>query len=336
MMKDYHRRHDPRVHHLHPHLLSSIQVFFLSLCLVIVCCSTSDAKVTFEKMTNRDYPGSTYYTIRNVSLYECLGWCRDEVDCSAASFSFVVNPLAPMQETTCRLQNETTTGVIGHKTTSSSHSSSSSSSNSVSNPQKAVNLYYFSKTNLRSDNVCNRLWSFEKYPNKVLRGLDNAIIYTSNKEACLSSCLNEVRFVCRSVEFNYVTLQCHLSEYDRRSPGAFPVDLVDTQGVDYFENSCLQCEYRYILPSIRTKGSTFSVCGYSLFLGDSIAIFVHRRLDCTTFLLLSCASCRAIDSSRTRIFLRCCIWWLSVDDESLSPSIYWSRPKIFLGWDSIW
>lgn len=44
-----------------------------------------------------------------------------------------------------------------------------------------------------TDNVCNRLWSFERYPNKVLRGLDNAIIYTSNKEACLSACLNEVR-----------------------------------------------------------------------------------------------------------------------------------------------
>lgn len=56
-------------------------------------------------------------------------------------------------------------------------------------------------------------------------------------------CHTQVRFVCRSVEFNYVTLQCHLSEYDRRSPGAFPVELVETQGVDYFENSCLQCKY---------------------------------------------------------------------------------------------
>lgn len=218
-------------------------------------------------MTNRDYPGSTYYTIRNVSLYECLGWCRDEVDCSAASFSFVVNPLAPMQETTCRLQNETSQ----HK----SPSSPSSSSLSLSNPQKAVNLYYFSKTNLRSDNVCNRLWSFEKYPNKVLRGLDNAIIYTSNKEACLSSCLNEVRFVCRSVEFNYVTLQCHLSEYDRRSPGAFPVDLVDTQGVDYFENSCLQCKsfpfiiLSYLLVYSLLFGFLVNVCLFILSLSLS-------------------------------------------------------------------
>lgn len=111
-------------------------------------------------MTNRDFPGSTYYTIRNVSLYECLGWCRDEVDCTAASFSFVVNPLAPLQETTCRLQNETKS-TIGGSTIASSPSPTSSllsptvtSSSLVSgpsvNPQKAVNLYYFSKTHLRS------------------------------------------------------------------------------------------------------------------------------------------------------------------------------------------
>lgn len=42
------------------------------------------------------------------------------------------------------------------------------------------------------DNLCNRLWSFERFPNKILRGLDNAIIFTANKEACLSACLNEV------------------------------------------------------------------------------------------------------------------------------------------------
>ena len=109
----------------------------------------SAAKVTFEKMTNRDYPGSTYYTIRNVSLYECLGWCRDEGDCTSASFSFVVNPLAPMQETTCRLQNET---AKPSSPSSSMLPSSSSSAASIAyaTPQKAVNLYFFSKTHLRS------------------------------------------------------------------------------------------------------------------------------------------------------------------------------------------
>lgn len=116
-------------------------------------------------MTNRDYPGTTYYTIRNVSLYECLGWCRDEVDCSSASFSFVVNPLAPLQETTCRLQNESAivspspSSKLPSSSSSSSQSSSSLTSSSPSSvnsspspiaPQKAVNLYYFTKTHLRS------------------------------------------------------------------------------------------------------------------------------------------------------------------------------------------
>lgn len=167
-------------------------------------------------MTNRDYPGTIYYTIRNVSLYECLGWCRDEVDCTAAAFSFVVNPLTPIQETTCLLQNET----LSKKTNAVASGSYSSTS-----LQKAVNMYFFSKMQLRTgeyragpamapfsqtltsltlsrlfllpcpDNLCNRLWSFERFPNKILRGLDNAIIFTANKEACLSACLNEVR-VC--------------------------------------------------------------------------------------------------------------------------------------------
>lgn len=78
----------------------------------------------------------------------------------------------------------------------------------------------------------------------MLQGLDNVILYTNNKEACLSACQTEAGFVCRSAEFNYLTSACQLSEYDRRSfSGGYPVELVDQQGVDYFENSCIECEY---------------------------------------------------------------------------------------------
>lgn len=106
-------------------------------------------KITFEKMTNRDYAGTTYYTIRNVSLYECLGWCRDEVDCTAASFSFVVNPLAPIQETTCLLQNETQA------------KKPSSNNVGVVAPQKAVNMYFFTKAQLRSGKTPKWSWRNE-------------------------------------------------------------------------------------------------------------------------------------------------------------------------------
>lgn len=95
------------------------------------------------------------------------------------------------------------------------------------------------KKNNFPENVCLRPWSFERVPNKMIRGLDNALIYTSTKEACLAACLNEHRFTCRSVEYNYVTLQCHLSDSDRRTTGQY-VQFVDAQGVDYFENLCLK------------------------------------------------------------------------------------------------
>lgn len=47
---------------------------------------------------------------------------------------------------------------------------------------------------LYTDNVCLRPWAFERIPNKMIRGLDNALIYTSTKEACLAACLNEVSY----------------------------------------------------------------------------------------------------------------------------------------------
>ena len=120
-----------------------------------------------------------------------------------------------------------------------------------------LRLVFFS-----SENVCNRPWTFERVPNKMLRGLDNALIFTATKESCLAACLNEVwdtieihryahytvdnqiwltqrRFVCRSAEYNYITTKCHLSEHDRRSVDD-NVELVDAQGVDYFENLCLK------------------------------------------------------------------------------------------------
>ncbi|ROT72388.1 hypothetical protein C7M84_009240 [Penaeus vannamei] len=188
---------------------------------LMILASAAFGRVAFEKLTELDYRGSTYYTIRNLSLWECQGWCREEPECAAASFSFVMNPLAPVQETLCLLQNETM------------------ATNPSAQPQRAVSLYYMVKLHVRTNKVCNRPWTFERVPNKMIKGLDNAEIFTSSKEGCLASCLNEARFTCRSAEYNYVTLQCSLSEYDRRSVED-SVEMVDVQGVDYFENLCVQ------------------------------------------------------------------------------------------------
>lgn len=217
--------------------MSSSNLLLIGVILVIISSYGTLGRIAFEKLTDYDYRGNTYYTVKNLSLYECQGWCREEPDCQAAAFSFVLNPLIPIQETLCLLQNET------------------SSSNPSATPQRAANMYYMTKLQLRSENICLRPWAFERVPNKMIRGLDNALIYTSTKEACLAACLNEHRFTCRSAEYNYVTLQCQLSDTDRRTSGQF-VQFVDAQGVDYFENLCLKgnqaCKSNrnYIIPRI--------------------------------------------------------------------------------------
>jgi len=199
------------------------QLLFSLLITTSISYTLSQGNIAFEKLTDYDYKGESYYTIRNISLYECQGWCREEPECQAASFSFVTNPLSPRQETICLLQNATL------------------ANNPSAQPLKAISQYYMVKLRIRSDRVCKRPWNFERVPNQMLKGHDKALIFTSTKEACLAACLNEVNFVCRSVEYNYVTLQCRLSDYDRRTPvdDFKPLELTDAQGIDYFENLCL-------------------------------------------------------------------------------------------------
>lgn len=159
----------------------------------------------------------------------------------------MVNPLTPAQETLCQLQNVT------------------AANNPASTAQRSSSMYYMVKLQLRSENACQRPWNFERVPNKIIRGLDNALIYTSTKEACLSACLNEKRFICRSVEYDYNNMKCVLSDSDRRTTGQL-VQLVDAQGVDYFENLCLKpsqaCKFNraFILP--RTGVSEDKVSQY--------------------------------------------------------------------------
>jgi len=59
------------------------------------------------------------------------------------------------------------------------------------------------------------------------------------------------RFICRSAEYNYASLQCHLSDTDRRTAGTGPLSqLVDSPGVDYFENLCLNGKNDFLLPNL--------------------------------------------------------------------------------------
>ena len=78
--KSKHKHHQSKlnfINNLPTMRQSSISSFHLKLlfifCFTLFNLINAQSSVTFEKLTNRDYSGFTYYTIRNVSLYECLG-----------------------------------------------------------------------------------------------------------------------------------------------------------------------------------------------------------------------------------------------------------------------
>ncbi|GIY18454.1 uncharacterized protein CEXT_798671 [Caerostris extrusa] len=244
-------------------------------------------RVTFVKSTGLSYGGFSYFTIRNVSLHECQRWCRDDTECEAAAFDYSVRPLDGMPETTCTLQNDTTAGKTNVAPKRGSTLTTSPKYTSVQQIIQGQFCNMFLRKCCKfvfSDQLCDRLWTFEWIPNKILRGLDNAIIFTSNRESCLAACLSEVRFVCRSVEFNSVTHECHLSEFDRRSPGA-NVHLVDSQGVDYLENFCLQSSmvcpgpkhYNYLQVGL-SQAAVTSYVQYNYYPDKQIV--VNSRQDC--------------------------------------------------------
>lgn len=112
--------------------LQSLQLYTVLFVFTSIVITSANGRVAFEKLTDFDFTGQTYYSVKNLSLYECQGWCREEADCQAAAFSFVVNPLTPAQETLCQLQND------------------SSAHNPSAVPQRSASMYYMVKLQVKN------------------------------------------------------------------------------------------------------------------------------------------------------------------------------------------
>ncbi|KAI6188975.1 hypothetical protein M3Y98_00412300 [Aphelenchoides besseyi] len=114
------------------------------------------------------------------------------------------------------------------------------------NPNPSANNFYYEKTCLpgvdKSEACTHRPFSFERMRRTQLEGFVKKSVQVANREQCLSACLKEKEFVCRSVNFNYETYLCELSTEDRRSkPGQLRMS---DQPVDYYDNNCLTRQNR--------------------------------------------------------------------------------------------
>jgi hypothetical protein len=114
------------------------------------------------------------------------------------------------------------------------------------NPNPSANNFYYEKTCLpgvSSHEACTyRSFSFERMRKTALEGFVKKSVQVGSREECLSSCLKEKEFICRSVNYNYDNYLCELSTEDRRSK---PNHMrMSDQPVDYYDNNCLTRQNR--------------------------------------------------------------------------------------------
>ncbi|CAD5219322.1 unnamed protein product [Bursaphelenchus okinawaensis] len=114
------------------------------------------------------------------------------------------------------------------------------------NPNPSANNFYYEKTCLpgvSAHEACTyRSFSFERMRKTALEGFVKKSVQVANREQCLSACLREKEFICRSVNYNYEDYLCELSTEDRRSK---PNHLkMSDKPVDYYDNNCLSRQNR--------------------------------------------------------------------------------------------
>uniref|UniRef100_A0A1I7U2M6 PAN domain protein n=1 Tax=Caenorhabditis tropicalis TaxID=1561998 RepID=A0A1I7U2M6_9PELO len=109
----------------------------------------------------------------------------------------------------------------------------------------SANNFYYEKTcipNVSAHEACTyRSFSFERARNTQLEGFVKKSVTVKNREHCLSACLKEKEFVCKSVNFHYDTSLCELSVEDKRSK---PTHVRMSEGIDYYDNNCLSRQNR--------------------------------------------------------------------------------------------
>lgn len=65
----------------------------------------------------------------------------------------------------------------------------------------------------------------------------------ANLEECLSDCLDEKSFECRSISFNRTDGGCHMSKDSQISrPEAIRLNNNPNYRIDYYENNCYNCK----------------------------------------------------------------------------------------------
>lgn len=96
---------------------------------------------------------------------------------------------------------------------------------------------FFNRICIPSSLSCNKLYTFERIVDQAVETpvLPRYTLPFITKEACKCLCLEEKKFTCRAVSFEFTNSICRIYDLDRSSPS---LTLRFERGFEYIENMC--------------------------------------------------------------------------------------------------
>ncbi|XP_067124727.1 uncharacterized protein [Centruroides vittatus] len=213
-------RHLQRIHY----------IYFLIIYIITPVRGCRNGHMTFEMVTGFVYtaPTDTLEVLPGtLQLTECMNYCKRNETCQSINF-------------------ETGLCVLFS-------SSAVSSTESLTPSQFPVFTIYAHKICLTGRRQCSRELTFERVMGHELRDVARKTERVDSRVSCISACMNEIEFVCRSANYYNSTGMCDMSDVDRTSLPASRkfVEAANPTDVDYLENNCVDddvklCEFRKI------------------------------------------------------------------------------------------
>ncbi|KFD57277.1 LOW QUALITY PROTEIN: hypothetical protein M513_01788, partial [Trichuris suis] len=211
--------------------LASTVYFFcvLSYGLAIYQCGTNEATV-FIRISRARLTGVPLVISSAGDDISCAHFCKHNIEPTTGAPRACASFNYDGQETCHFFDNAATPAGSG-----------------ILAPNPSANNFYYEKVCLPGINphqACSfRSHTFERTRSSRLEGFVRRSIQVGSREDCLSACLLEDSFVCRSVNYNYNTFFCEMSDQDRRSKPQY-MRKSQNEAMDYFDNNCLSRQNR--------------------------------------------------------------------------------------------
>ncbi|KFM74437.1 hypothetical protein X975_18016, partial [Stegodyphus mimosarum] len=176
----------------------------------------------FSKLKLDSLPAGDVIQVHESPPSECFALCMQDDSCSAYVIDY--------KNSSCLIVHNITTAELENELVQDGYSS------------------YHRKLCL-PDTLCKHEWEFDEVQGvQLFHYLDKIITNINSSDLCMSLCLSEPTFTCRSARFNQTNYECILSQHDRRTAAEVFRQSPKPGSVLYLERQCVEeptgCQFR--------------------------------------------------------------------------------------------